>query len=171
MPGVFAVTIEILICLCAVWVMLFLSTFMHEFGHAIGYMISTGDRHWHIRVGSGKKLLETKKLTVKLMVFDGYFEPAENRIDSKEKLISTLAGGPVVSLALVVILLYLRSTGVSVNSGIITSSAIESFINFALFSNLFIFLSSIIPGYYFYGEIKGMETDGRKIINAMKGRE
>ncbi|MBQ6222885.1 MAG: hypothetical protein IJJ44_09780 [Solobacterium sp.] len=171
MPGVFAVTIEILICLCAVWVMLFLSTFLHEFGHAIGYMISTGDRHWHIRVGSGKKLLETKRLTVKLMVFDGYFEPAENRIDSKGKLISTLAGGPVVSLVLVIVLLFLRCGGTSFNSGIIASSAIEFFINFALFCNVFILISSILPGHYFFGEIKGKETDGMKIINAMKGRD
>ncbi|MBQ7057167.1 MAG: hypothetical protein IJM84_04390, partial [Bacteroidaceae bacterium] len=74
-------------------------------------------------------------MTVKLLVFDGDFDPAENRIDSKAKLISTLSGGPVVSLVLVIVLLLLRSGDVPINSEIIASSAIESFINYALFCN------------------------------------
>ena len=171
MPKIIAVIIELFVCICAFWVMSFLSTLLHELGHAVGYMLSTGGRHWHIRVGSGKKLLETKTLTVKLLMLDGVFVPAENRIDSKGKLISTLSGGPVVSLVLLVIVLLMRSGGVSFNSGIIASSAIESFINFALFCNVFILISSIIPAHYICGEIKGMETDGLKIINAIKGRE
>ena len=168
---ILAVIIELFVFIFALWVMLFLSTLLHELGHAIGYMLSTGDRHWHIRVGSGKTLFETKLLTVKLLTFDGNFNPAENKIDSKAKLISTLIGGPVISLVLVIVLLLLRFGDVSFNSEIITSSAIESFINFALFCNVFIFVLSIIPVHYFFGEIKGMETDGLKIINALKDKE
>ena len=134
-------------------------------------MLSTGGRHWHIRVGSGKKLLETKPLTVKLLVFDGCFDPAENRIDSKAKLISTLLGGPAVSLVLVIVLLLLQLGNVSFNSEMIASNSIEFFINYALFMNMFIFVLSIIPVHYFFGEIKGMETDGLKIRNALKARE
>ena len=104
-------------------------------------------------------------------MLDGVFVPAENRIDSKAKLIATLSGGPVVSLVLVIVLLLMRSGGVSLNSGIIASSAMESFINYELFCNVFILASSIIPAHYFFGEIKGMETDGLKIINAIKDRE
>ena len=169
MPKAIAVIIELFVFICALWVMSFLSTFLHELGHAIGYMLSTGGRHWHIRVGSGKKLLETKALTVKLLILDGYFEPAENRIDSKAKLIATLSGGPAASLVLVLALSFLRFGGVSLNSGVIASSAIGSFMDFAFFYNVFILIWSVIPARYFCGEIKGMATDGLKIINAIKG--
>ena len=167
----FAVIIELCVCICAFWVMTFLSTLLHELGHAVGYMLSTGGRQWHIRVGSGKKLLETKALTVKLLVFDGCFEPAEDRIDSKAKLISTLAGGPAASLVLVIVLAFLRYGGISFDSEIIASSAMETFLNYAYFCNVFILLLSILPVHYFFGEIRGMETDGLKIIHAIRDRK
>lgn len=172
MPRIIAVITELLVCLCALWMISFLSTFVHELGHAVGYMLATGDRHWHIRVGSGKKLLETKSLTVKLFVFDGRFKPAENRIGSGKELVSTLIGGPAASLVLVVALLLLRSGNVSSGSGILAAVAMESLSSYALFCNLFILISSVIPAHYFFGEIRGMETDGLQIINAIKsGKE
>ena len=171
MPGIIAVIIEVLVCICVWWMISFLSTLLHELGHAVGYMLSTGGKRWHIRIGSGKKLLETKFLTVKLLVFDGRFEAGENRIDSKAKLICMLSGGPAVSLVLVIALLLLKSGGISFNSGIISLRSIEFFINYALYSNLFILALSIIPIHYFSGEVKGMATDGLKIINAIKDRK
>ena len=164
MPRILAVILELCICVCALWVISFLSTLLHELGHALGYMLSTGGRHWHIQVGSGKKLLETKALTVKLLILDGYFDPAEkNRMDSKGKLIATLAGGPVLSLVLLIVLSLLRFGGVSFDSAVIASGTIEFFVNFALCYNAFIFALSVIPAHYFSGEIRGMETDGLKI--------
>ncbi len=171
MPKIVAIMIEVAVAIMVLWVLSFLSTLLHELGHAFGYMLSTGGRHWHIRVGSGKKLLETKPLTVKLLILDGCFEPAENKIDSKGKLISTLVGGPLVSLVLVIALVLLRFGDVSFNSELIAASSIEFFLNYALYVNLFILVLSIIPAHYFCGEIKGMGTDGLKIINAIKGRE
>ena len=106
MPKIIAIIIEFAIFVCALWVLTFLSTFLHEVGYALGYMIATGDRHWHIRVGSGKKLLNSKRLTAKLLPFDGFFTPLEkNRIDTATKLMIILSGGPVVSLILVIGLL------------------------------------------------------------------
>ena len=52
--------IELAVLICALWILSFLSTFLHEFGHALGYMLATGDRHWHIRVGWGKTAFEYK---------------------------------------------------------------------------------------------------------------
>ena len=169
MPKIIAVILELSVLICALWLMLFLSTFLHELGHAIGYMFSTGGRRWHIRVGSGKRLLKTNALTVKLLVFDGLFEPTEDRIDTRGKLISTLIGGPVASLVLVIVFLCLKLGDISFSSGFITSSAITSFVDFALSLNVFILVLSVIPAHYFCGENKGMETDGRKILNAIKG--
>lgn len=166
-----AVIIELLVFLCALWVLSFLSTLLHELGHALGYMLATGDSHWHIRVGWGKRLLTTKALTVNLLVFDGFFTPSEKKIDTKAKLIATLSGGPAVSLLLVLGLWVLRSGGVSFQSDILADGVIESLLNFALFLNLFILLLSLAPVRYFHGEVKGLETDGLQIIHAMKKYE
>ena len=137
MPKMIAVIIETVVLVCALWLLSFMAIFMHELGHALGYMLSTLNRHWHIRVGSGKRLLKTKRLTVKLLVFDGEFIVAGNTVDSKAKLISTLSGGPILSFISVAVLLLLRFGGMALDSDIILSSAIEYFINYALISNIF----------------------------------
>ncbi len=170
MPVVFAVMIESLVFLCALWVLSFLSTLLHELGHALAYMLAAGDGHWHIRVGWGRRLLNTKALTVKLLVFDGFFTPSENKIDTKAKLITTLSGGPVVSLLLVLGLLALRSGGYSFPSDILADGVMGSLLNYALYLNLFILLYSVIPVHYHHGEVKGLETDGLQIIHAIKKR-
>ena len=51
--------VEILILVCVYWFVFFFSALIHEFGHALVYMIVTGDSHWHIRIGAGKTLLKT----------------------------------------------------------------------------------------------------------------
>ena len=165
---IIAVLIELLVWLCAIWLMAFLSTLLHELGHALGYMLATGDRRWHIRVGWGKRLLHTKALTVNLLVFDGVFTPAEKKIDTRSKLIATLSGGPAVSLLLVLGLLGLRFGGASFQSDILADGVIEFFLNSALILNLYLLLLSVLPVHYFFGEIKGMETDGLQIIHAMR---
>ena len=146
----------------------FLSTLWHELGHAVGYMLATGDRHWHIRVGWGKRLLNTKPLTVNLLVFDGFFTPSEKKIDTKAKLIMTLAGGPAASLLLVAGLLALRLGGLSFQSAFFADGAVEFFVNSALSVNLCILVLSLAPVHYFHGEMKGTETDGLQIIHALK---
>ncbi len=168
MPKIIAALAEVAVFVLLMWVLTFLPTFLHELGHALGYMLSTGDRHWHIRVGFGKKLLETKPLTVKLLVFDGCFEPAENKIDSKAKLISTLAGGPAVSLILVIVMLLVRSGTASFSSGFFAPGTVKFFADYLLYLNLFIFVYSLLPVHYAFGEIRGMESDGLQILNAVK---
>ena len=168
MPRIIAVIIELFVFVCTLWVMFFLSTLLHELGHAVGYMLATGDGHWHIRVGWGKRLLNTKALTVNLLVFDGLFTPSEKEFDSKAKLIMTLLGGPVFSLLLVAGLSALRFGGQSFQSDFFADGAIESFLNTALSVNLFILVLSVAPIRYFHGEVKGLETDGLQIIHAIK---
>ena len=168
MPIVFAVITELLVSVCAMWFLVFFSTFSHELGHALGYMLATGDRNWHIRVGWGKQLLHTRALTVNLLVFDGFFSPSEEKIDTRAKLIATLAGGPVVSLLLVLGLSYLRFGGFSFRSDLLAEGTIGFFLNYALFMNLFILLLSVVPGHYFHGKVKGLETDGMQILHALK---
>lgn len=168
MPKTLAIVIELVILICALWILAFLSFLLHELGHALGYMLATRGRHWHIRVGWGKRLLSTKRLSVNLFVLDGVFMPEDDKIDTRAKCIMTLLGGPIVSLGLVVGLLCIKFGGISIHSDLIASSAIESFISIAAFFNLSSLLMSVIPTHYFWGAIKGMETDGLQIINAFK---
>lgn len=166
MLRIIAVIIELFVSLIALWILTFISTFLHELGHAIGYMIATGDRHWHIRVGWGKRLLDTKRLTVNLLVFDGLFTPSGNKIDTKSKLISTLLGGPAFSFLLVAGLLVMRFSGLSFQSDFFSGSAVEWVLSYSLYSNLFILFASLVPSHYLWGNVKGMESDGLQVIHA-----
>ena len=168
MLKIVAVMMELLVFLCALWVLSFLSTLLHELGHALGYMLATGDGHWHIRLGWGKPLLNTKALTVNLLVFDGYFAPSEKNFDKKTKFIMTLLGGPAFSLLLAAGLAALRFGGLSFQSDFFSDGAIESFLNSALSINLCILVLSLAPVHYFHGEVKGLETDGLQIVHAVR---
>ncbi len=168
MPKIIAFIIELVVCICALWMTAFLSALLHELGHALGYMLTTRDRHWHIRVGWGKRLLNTKALTVRLIVFDGFFAPAEKKIRTKTQLITTLAGGPAVSLLLTAGLLALRFGGISFHSDFLADSAVESLLNFALATNLMILVLSVSPIHYFHGGIKGLASDGLQIVRAIR---
>ncbi len=131
MPKIIAAVIELLVSVCAMWLLVFLSTF-----HALGYMLAAGDGHWHIRVGWGKRLLNTKALTVNLLVFCGFFAPLGRKPDTKAKQILTLSGGPAVSLLLFLSLLVLEFAGFSFQSDTLADGVPEFFLNFALFTNL-----------------------------------
>ncbi len=170
MPKIIAVIAELAAAVCALWVIAFISTLLHELGHAAGYRLATGDRHWHIRVGWGKRLLNTKRLTVNLIVLDGFFTPGEKTFDTKAKLITVLLGGPVFSLLTVAGLSVLRFGGLSLQSDFLADGMIESFLNTALSINLVILILSVAPVRYFHGEIRGLETDGLQIIRALRSR-
>ena len=171
MPEALAVVIELALYVCALWVLFFLSTFLHELGHALGYMLAAGGRRWHIRVGWGRTLLDTGRLTVGLLPFDGFFSPQEEAgIDTTAKMIAVLSGGPAVSLILVIALLLVRSGGGSILP-FLAPGAARALIDTALWVNVFILIMSLIPTRYFFGEIKGLETDGLQIIHALRDRK
>ena len=171
MPRAIAVIIELALLVCGLWTLSCLSTLLHEMGHALGYVLATGNGHWHIRVGSGKTLLDTRRLTVKLVPFDGCFTPLHtDAIDTDAKLIAILAGGPIASLVAVFGLSLLMLGDVPLNLGFLAPSAVESFLNSALFINVFTLVLSVIPTHYFHGEVRGMETDGLQILNAIRSR-
>ena len=170
-PEALAVVIELALYVCALWVLFFLSTFLHELGHALGYMLAAGGRRWHIRVGWGRTLLDTKRLTVGLLPFDGFFSPPEEAgIDTTAKLVAVLSGGPAVSLILVIALLLVRSGGGSILP-FLAPGAARALIGTAFWVNVFILIMSLIPTRYFFGEIKGLETDGLQIIHALRDRK
>ena len=166
---VLALIIEMLALICVYWLVFFISAFAHEMGHALVYMLITGNTHWHIRIGSGKSLLKTQRFTIKLAVFDGAFETKEDSMESKTAIL-TLLGGPLFSLILVGILLYTRLNIVTFDSAIISSEAIISILNKSLFVNTGILLYTLAPIHYFWGEMKGMESDILQIVHIIKSK-
>ena len=170
MPWGIAVIIELAIFVCALWMISFLSTLVHELGHAVGCMFAAKDRHWHIRVGWGKRLLNTKPLTVNPMVFDGFFTPAKKMIGTKAKLIMTFLGDPVFSLLTVAGLWGLRYGGLSLQSDFFADGVIEFILNAALSINVFILVLSAEPIRCSHWKIKGPESDGLQIIHAARNQ-
>ena len=163
-----AVTGKTVIFICALWALSMISVLLHEFGHALGYMLATGDRDWHIEVGQGKRILDTKALTINMLVLDGFFAPEENMADSKRQLLMTLAGGPIMSLLLIIGLLVLKYRGISLSPEVFASGMIKALFYAALFINSFILLWSVIPANGFFREMKDVGTDGMQIINILK---
>ena len=168
MKEIITVIIKIPIFVCAFWASCLISVLFHELGHALGYMLATGDRNWHVQVGQGKNLLTTKAVTVKMFVIDGFFAPAENKADSKAQLVMTLSGGPIVSLLLVAGLSVLRFSGISIASEGVASGMIRPLLNISLLINLLILLWSVIPAYGFFRDKEDVGTDVMQMINALK---
>ena len=168
MSNLITLLAKTVIFISAFWALSLISVLLHEFGHALGYMIATGDRNWNIQIGQGKQLLKTKALTVNMIVIDGFFEPVENKIDSKTQLVMTLSGGPVMSLLLVARLLVLKFGRTFLSSGIIDSGLIKAFFYSALFINFFILLWSVIPARGFFRNMDDVGTDVMQIIDALR---
>lgn len=151
--------------ICALWVICLISVLFHEFGHALAYMLATGDRNWRIQVGQGKCLLDTKVLTVNVLVIDGFFEPADYKADySKAQLVMTLSGGPIMTFLLVIGLAGLVFGWISLPSEAAASGMIRFLLYAALFLNFLILLWSVIPAHGFFRDMKDVGTDVTQII-------
>ena len=153
---------------CALWALTLLSLLFHELGHALAYTLATGDRNWHIEVGQGKKILDTKVLTVRMLVLDGYFLPDENRAGSVKQRVITLIGGPAASLLTVTGLLFLRSGGTALSREISASGLAGAVFWTALLINSFILFWSVIPGYGFFRNMEDVGSDVMQIIDTIK---
>ena len=168
MPKLIVIIGKTAIFVCTSWAVCLVSVFLHEFGHALAYMLATGDRFWHIEIGQGKRILKTKSLTVNMLVLDGCFAPIEDKIDSTAQLVITLSGGPVMSLLLVIGLSVLRFGGTPLSSVISASGMFEPLFWVALIINLFILLWSVFPAYGFFRNMKDVGTDVMQIIDALR---
>ena len=168
MLTVLAYVFEIALFFVVLWLIAFLSTLLHELGHALGYRLAAGDGRWHIRVGSGKQLLKTRSLTVKLLPLDGYFLPERaETIDTKKKAVLTLAGGPLLSLLTLAALVVWKLCK-PWEPGVLTSDAAASFFNTALTVNAVLFFASVLPFPYVLGENRGLASDGLQILRILK---
>ncbi|NLL90800.1 MAG: hypothetical protein GX222_00050 [Ruminococcaceae bacterium] len=153
---------EFVILFLAVWCITFISLTAHELGHAFAYTLATRDNDWTIRVGNGKKLLETKRFIIKLVVFTGCFQPKTERHGSGRNTVIMLIGGPLVSFFLVVVLSVIRFLINIETSNSLSISAIYFLLNYSLIHNLLLFITSVLPIKTNW-PIRGYVSDGYKI--------
>ena len=95
----------------------------------------------------------------------------ENRLDTKAKRVITLSGGQAVSLILSAFLLSVKTGGVTLRLEGTAPGVAEFLISAAFFIHLFVLIQSVLPARDFYGEIKGLETDGLQIIHALRDQD
>ena len=93
MSMVLAFFSDMLFFILLLWLACAASVFIHEMGHAMGYMLAAKSTGWQITIGSGKNIVRSKRWVVNLLPFGGLFLPAEeNQLDTKGKQIAMLAG-------------------------------------------------------------------------------
>lgn len=167
---VFAYIFEIILFAIILWLVGSVSVFTHEMGHAIGYMITVKSKGWQIIIGSGKRLVGAKRFVVNLLPVGGLFLPTgEGRLDSTRKKLSTLIGGPLATLLLLLVLLLLQMNLSNLrDTSIISAGTLEFFVNLTLYYNLFMFISAVLPFPYLFGVCKGLESDGLQIWKLLK---
>lgn len=155
--------LEMVILALIVWLIMFLSTLFHELGHVMFYMIFAGDMQWHIQMGCGKQLFETKRLSVGIIPYSGLCSWDGTKIRSKSKAVAAILGGPVFSLVLFLILFWCsKHVGIA---SFLADSASRWLIRFPMMINgVWLFLGALIPMYYHVGPCAGMPSDGLRIF-------
>lgn len=157
---------EAFLLFITIFILHFLIFFIHELGHGIGYTLSTGDNEWSITIGTGKNLFKSKRLTLNIFMWRGRFFPKNKRIDTKHKLLATLAGRPIASFIILIIFLSTKEMFFGLDTFI--SDSAMNFIYAYLFNlNLFILLYSLVPiksDKYFHN----YGTDGYHILNLLR---
>ena len=68
MANVFGVIMEILLIVLILWCINFISVLVHELGHALAYICGK-DNNWSIKIGTGKKLIETNRFRIHTKFF------------------------------------------------------------------------------------------------------
>lgn len=138
------VIIELMLLIFVMFLLNFVIIYLHELGHAIGYYLTTRDNNWCISIGTGKTLFKSKKLELNLFMWIGHFYPIKENINTRIKAIIMLAGGPMMSIIILIILLYAQKNFHNYHS-IISDSALNFLYQFAYNLNLFALIFSLIP--------------------------
>ncbi len=168
MKIVLAYIIEIILYIIIVWLIGYISVLIHETGHAIGFMCAIKSRDWRITIGSGRKILESKRFTVNLLPFGGLFELGYNgQMSIKRNKLCMLAGGPLATLLLLIPLILLRIVKLG-ETGIVSAGMLKRIIGFASEYNLVLLVVTVLPFSYPFGVNKGMESDGLQIWRQLK---
>ena len=153
-----------------IWFSFMLSIFIHEIGHMLGWKVRTRSDYWVITVGSGKKIMQTKRLIFHVFPVGGTFIETDESIDTKktDTLLTTI-GGPVFTLLFTVILFWIQT--------IIPDKALATnlyngrqLIMIVRNYNLFLFFITIIPCKYPGFLSKVPQSDGMAILKTLRNK-
>jgi len=174
----FKIVIEIILSIFVFFMTFQITTFIHEFGHAIPALILTRDR---VKITLGRldknhkkfKQISLKRLDIEIKSFNPFIGFAHWKLShlTKCQRIVILAGGPFFSLALAIIMIFINigSEGKFL-MGILNLKEITILArNIALVS----FLSTSIPIIYpnWWGAYGDYPSDGHQIIKLIKDNE
>jgi len=157
---------EFLILIFVLWIINIFSIFVHEIGHASGYMIATKDSNWNVKIGKGRMVYKTRRFNIYLIPISGYFSPINmEKSISKTKIIAILIGGPLASLLLLILLLLVRKNINSLVPVIVSLKTLVFLTNYSMIFNLNMFIASALP---YKPRPNGYVSDGWKILRLFK---
>ncbi len=158
--------LRFLLIIPTLWITFFILTGFHELGHAVGYLLASRGKgpSWYIKIGKGEPFLKLERLRVGHVPVMGSFRVTEpfGKLSRKTRL-ATLAGGPLASLVLIVILLGLRS--------LVADEVFREYLKFMYHWTLVGFFLTALPLTYpsWLGEVR--YSDGRQILHLLQQRE
>ncbi|SET14396.1 site-2 protease family protein [Anaerobranca gottschalkii] len=165
------VLFNILIVSILVWLSFFIAVFLHEMGHALMYRIFFRDKDWHIRIGSGREIIKSKKFTIKAIPIDGYFYFEPKHRGSKFQYIMMLLGGPLTNILFIFLLSFLLYI-LKGNEQTLVQKILVWLFEFSLRIHVVGFLLTAIPINFRNGPLKGYTSDGMNILKiAMKSKK
>ena len=160
---------EFLILIFVLWIINIFSIFVHEIGHASGYMIATKDNNWNIEIGKGRMVYKTRRFNIYLIPISGYFSPINmEKSISKTKIIAILIGGPLASLLLLILLLLVRKNINSLVPVIVSLKTLVFLTNYSIIFNLSMFITSALPYKPRPWLFNGYVSDGWEILRLFK---
>ncbi len=157
---IISILLEVFLFLLLVFIILFTNTLIHEFGHALMYMIFFKKSDWQIKMGRGKPKIEFKRLILAPYFLRGSIAIKSKLNGSKFKCIMFYLGGPIFNVFVICALLYFYSQiRLSDLNLIISNSALVAFWEIAFYSAVIQFIFCIIPMKYRDGTI----SDGMRV--------
>lgn len=155
------------------WISLMLSLLIHELGHLIGWKGSSRDCNgcWAITVGSGKKIMQTKRLIFRVFPMGGSFIETDESIDTtKANSLLTTIGGPAFTLLFTIILFWIQ-TIIPVEALATNLYNGRQLLLIVRNYNLFLFFFTIIPCKYPGFLSKAPQSDGMTILKILRNKQ
>lgn len=141
----------------------FLGILVHEMGHVLMYILFYKKNNWRVEIGRGGiKILTIGKFTIYSNMITGmtYFDYKKY---DKIKMIMFFVGGPLASLIFTVLLVPYISKFVNIPFS--ENSNFTRFIIALFYTNLFLFITAIIPI-----KTKNYTSDGMNLLNIFKNK-
>lgn len=157
------VLLNAIILLLLLWIGMFLTTLVHEIGHAVMYRIFFRDKDWHITIGTGRTIIKLKKFTVGVFQKTGHFNFVYKNKGSKFQYIMMFLGGPLANIVLIILLRFLVQI-IKAKEVTFEQSNLVWFLTIMFWMNVGQFVSAVIPIKFSFWPFNGYISDGLRIF-------